>query len=55
MVGTLFGLILIHFISNALVQLGVSVYWQDFASNMLLLTVLVIDSYTRTKRERSLA
>jgi len=53
MLGTLIGLILIHFISNSLIQLGVNVYWQDFASNALLLTVIVIDSISRAKRERA--
>lgn len=49
---TLIGLFLIHFISNSLIQLGVSVYWQDFASNALLLVVIILDSISRFKREK---
>ena len=51
-IGTLIGLFLVHFISNSLIQLGVSVYWQDFASNAVLLAVIVVDSVSRARRDR---
>lgn len=50
-VGTMLGLVMIHLFSNALIQWGVSVYWQDFASYALLIVVIVFD--TLSKRNRS--
>lgn len=49
-VGTMLGLIMIHLFQNALVQLGVSVYWQDFASYALLIVVIVFDTVSKRKR-----
>lgn len=50
-VGTMLGLVMIHLFTNALIQWGVSVYWQDFASYALLIVVIVFD--TLSKRNRS--
>ena len=52
--GSFFGLILVQLISNSLIQMNVSVYWQDFISNMLLITVIVIDALSRISRNKSL-
>ena len=50
-IGSILGLIMIHLFTNALIQLGVSVYWQDFASSALLIVVIVFDTVSkRTKR-----
>lgn len=50
-VGTMLGLIMIHLFTNALIQWGVSVYWQDFASYALLIVVIIFD--TLSKREKN--
>lgn len=48
-VGTMLGLIMIHLFTNALIQLGVSVYWQDFASYALLIVVIVFDTLSKSR------
>lgn len=45
MVGSLLGCILISTISNALVLMGVSVYWQNFIFGLILIAALYIDRY----------
>lgn len=52
--GSFFGLILVQLISNSLIQMNVSVYWQDFISNMLLITVIVVDALSRMSRHKPL-
>ncbi len=52
--GSFLGLILVQLISNSLIQMKVSVYWQDFISNMLLITVIVIDALSRLNRNQKL-
>ena len=52
--GSFLGLVLVQLISNSLIQLNVSVYWQDFISNMLMITVIVIDALSRISRNKSL-
>lgn len=49
-VGTMLGLIMIHLFTNALIQMGVSVYWQDFASSALLIAVIVFDTVSKKRR-----
>lgn len=49
-VGTMLGLIMIHLFTNALIQLDVSVYWQDFASYALLIVVIVFDTLSKRNR-----
>jgi len=53
--GAFFGLILVQLISNSLIQMNVSVYWQDFISNMLLITVIVVDALSRNSSRRKLS
>lgn len=49
-VGTVLGLILVHFVTNGLVLLHVSIYWQDFASYLMLVLVIIFDT-VRQKKE----
>lgn len=51
-IGAFVGLILVQVISNSLIQLNVSVYWQDFISNALLITVIVIDTMRRISKSK---
>lgn len=46
-IGSMLGLIMIHLFTNALIQMGVSVYWQDFASSALLIVVIVFDTLSK--------
>ena len=46
-IGSMLGLIMIHLFTNALIQMGVSVYWQDFASSTLLIVVIVFDTLSK--------
>ncbi|MDO4547906.1 MAG: ABC transporter permease [Clostridia bacterium] len=49
--GTVLGLIMVHFVTNGLVLLRVSIYWQDFASYLMLVLVIVFDT-VRQRRDR---
>ena len=51
-IGAFIGLVLVQLISNSLIQLNVSVYWQDFISNALLITVIIIDTMHRMSRNK---
>ena len=53
-IGSFLGLVLVQLVSNSLIQMNVSVYWQDFISNMLLITVIVVDALSRISRNKRL-
>jgi ribose transport system permease protein len=46
-VGSLLGVILLSLITNALILLNVSVYWQSFISGLILLVAVLIDRFNR--------
>lgn len=48
-IGTVLGLIMVHFVTNGLVLLHVSIYWQDFASYLMLVLVIVFDTVRQRK------
>ena len=50
LVGTVIGSILMAMITNVLIMLGVSAYWQAFVFGFILIVSLFIDRY----RQRSL-
>ena len=47
--GALLGIVLLALVSNALILLNVSVYWQEVTYGIVLLVAVIIDSF-RTKR-----
>ena len=47
--GTVLGLIMVHFVTNGLVLMHVSIYWQDFASYLMLVLVIVFDTVRQRK------
>lgn len=49
--GTFLALTLLTLVDNALVLLGVNVYWQDFISGMILLSAVLIDYFTHNSRK----
>lgn len=49
-IGTTLGLILLGFVSSAIVLLGVSVYWQDLISNMILLLAVLLDVFVERRK-----
>lgn len=50
MIGTLFGASLIGIISNGLVLLRVSLYWQQVVTGVIIISVVIIDSYTKKRK-----
>ena len=52
-IGTALGLILLGFVNSAIVIFGVSVYWQDLISNMILLLAVLLDVVVETRKRRS--
>lgn len=53
-IGTALGLILLGFVNSAIVIFGVSVYWQDLISNMILLLAVLLDVVVETRKRRAL-
>lgn len=51
-VGTSLGLILLGFVSSAIVLLGVSVYWQDLISNIILLLAVLLDVFVEKRKAK---
>jgi len=49
-VGTIIGLIMVQVVTNGMVLLKVSVYWQDFASAVMLVAVIVFDTVRKPGR-----
>lgn len=47
--GTTLALVLLTLIDNALVLLGVNVYWQTFISGLILLAAVLIDDFSRER------
>lgn len=52
--GTVLGVILLNVISNALVLLKVSVYWQSLINGIILITAVTIDHITQQRKESRL-
>ncbi len=48
MIGTVIGCILFAAITNALIMMGVSVYWQNFVFGLILIISIIIDKYRRS-------
>jgi ribose transport system permease protein len=53
-IGTALGLILLGFVSSAIVLLGISVYWQNLISNMILLLAVLLDAFVESRKRRSM-
>jgi ribose transport system permease protein len=53
-IGAALGLILLGFVSSAIVLLGISVYWQNFISNMILLLAVLLDAFVENRKRKSL-
>jgi ribose transport system permease protein len=53
-IGTALGLILLGFVSSAIVLLGISVYWQNLISNMILLLAVLLDAFIENRKKRGL-
>ena len=53
-IGSLLGLMLLTFISNALVLLHISVYWQSFIGGCILLIAVLIDFFSQNAKQKTL-
>ena len=49
-IGTSLGLILLGFVSSAIVLFGVSVYWQNLISNLILLLAVLLDAFVESRK-----
>ncbi|MHC1771884.1 MAG: ABC transporter permease [Flexilinea sp.] len=49
--GTVFGVILLNLINNALIMLNVSVYWQDFVTGAILILAVTFDYVSHQKKK----
>ncbi len=52
--GAVLGIIMLGLISNALVLLNISVYWQEFISGVILIAAVWLDYSRNMKREKAL-
>jgi ribose transport system permease protein len=52
-IGTSLGLILLGFVSSAMLQLGVSVYWQNFVQSFILLVAVLFDSAVESRKRKA--
>lgn len=52
-VGTVIGCFLFAVITNALIMLGVSTYWQNFVFGLILVLAIIVDKYRRDAVVRS--
>jgi ribose transport system permease protein len=53
-IGTSLGLILLGFVSSAMLQLGVSVYWQNFVGSFILLVAVLFDAAVESRKRKAL-
>ena len=53
-IGTSLGLILLGFVSSAIVLLGISVYWQNLISSMILLLAVLLDAFVENRKRKKL-
>ena len=53
-IGTALGLILLGFVSSAIVLLGISVYWQNLISSMILLLAVLLDAFIEARKRKKL-
>ncbi|MDR1899245.1 MAG: ABC transporter permease [Treponema sp.] len=53
--GTVFGIVLLSIISNALVLFNVSVHWQNFISGAILLLAVTFDTLSHKRRVKKIA
>lgn len=51
-IGTALGLILLGFVNSAIVIFGVSVYWQDLISNIILLLAVLLDVIVENRKRQ---
>ena len=51
-IGTALGLILLGFVNSAIVLFGISVYWQDLISNLILLIAVLLDAFVESRKSR---
>lgn len=51
--GAILGVLLMSLISNALVLLRVSAYWQELISGVIMVTAIIIDLFVHTKRSKT--
>ena len=51
-IGTALGLILLGFVNSAIVIFGVSVYWQDLISNVILLLAVLLDVIVESRKHK---
>lgn len=54
LLGTALGLILLGFVNSAIVFIGVSVYWQTFISNLVLLIAVLLDSFVEARKKKAM-
>jgi ribose transport system permease protein len=52
-IGTSLGLILLGFVSSAMLQLGVSVYWQNFVGSFILLVAVLFDAAVESRKRKA--
>ena len=50
--GTAIALIMLGFVQSGIVLMGVSVYWQDMVSNLILLAAVLLDAFVEMRRRR---
>ncbi len=51
-IGTALGLVMLGFVSSAIVLFGVSVYWQDLISNLILLIAVLLDAFIESRKNK---
>ena len=49
--GTAIALIMLGFVQSGIVLMGVSVYWQDMVSNIILLVAVLLDAFLEVRRK----
>lgn len=53
-IGTSLGLVLLGFVSSAIVFLGVSVHWQNLISSLVLLVAVLLDAFVEARKKKAM-